>query len=189
MNVRVGRDGRIRPLDGAQGRRRAAELLAEHPGASLREVARGAGVSPATARDVRRRLERGEEPAPVRSGAGDRGENNPRLRGRSRPRRPVTAPPAPAFVLKKLLHDPALRHNDQGRMLLRWLWTNAVGAKDRPRVIAAVPPHCSDLVIQLARQYAQMWLDIAQELDERAQVQDPPEHSSESVQSFSGAMR
>jgi ParB-like chromosome segregation protein Spo0J len=63
MNARVGRDGRVRPLDGVAGRRRAADLLAEHPGASLREIARGAGVSPTTARDVRRRLERGEEPS------------------------------------------------------------------------------------------------------------------------------
>jgi hypothetical protein len=47
---------------------------------------------------------------------------------------------------------------------------NAVGAQEWSGVIAAVPPHCATLVVQLARQYSQMWLDFAQELDEHAQV-------------------
>jgi hypothetical protein len=59
-NARVGRDGRIRPLDGGIGRRRAAEVLTNQPNASLRDVARLAGISPATVLDVRKRLERGE---------------------------------------------------------------------------------------------------------------------------------
>jgi N-acetyl-1-D-myo-inositol-2-amino-2-deoxy-alpha-D-glucopyranoside deacetylase len=63
-NARVGRDGRIRPLDSGADRRRAAELLAQHPDASLRDVARAAGISPATVLDVRKRLERGESPVP-----------------------------------------------------------------------------------------------------------------------------
>lgn len=66
---RAGSDGRVRPLDRMKGRRRATALLTEHPGASLREVARGAGISPATVRDVRRRLKRGEEPALAWPGA------------------------------------------------------------------------------------------------------------------------
>ena len=37
LNARVGRDGRVRPVDSGEGRRRAAELLAQHPEASLRE--------------------------------------------------------------------------------------------------------------------------------------------------------
>jgi ParB-like chromosome segregation protein Spo0J len=176
LHARVGKDGRVRPLDGAQGRRRAAELLAEHPDASLREVARGAGVSPATALDVRKRLERGEEPAPARPGTGRSGDDSagPPRASRPRSRRPgrVTQP-APAFVLEKLLRDPSLRHNEQGRWLLRWLQHNAVGAQEWSGVIAAVPPHCADLIVQLARQYAQMWLDFAQELDEHAQATDP----------------
>jgi hypothetical protein len=170
LNARVGRDGRVRPLDGVAGRRRAAELMAELPRASLREVARAAGVSPATARDVRRRLERGEEPAPARGGGcGDGG-----VAVRSRGRRVVqVAGPAPALVLEKLLRDPSLRHNEQGRWLLRLLQHNALGAREWPGVVSAVPPHCAVLVVQLARQYAQMWLGFAQELEDRARVIDP----------------
>jgi ParB-like chromosome segregation protein Spo0J len=59
-NARLGRDGKVRPLDSGIGRRRAAELLTEQPEASLRDVARAAGISPATVLDVRKRLERGE---------------------------------------------------------------------------------------------------------------------------------
>ncbi|MFE7636810.1 MULTISPECIES: hypothetical protein [unclassified Kitasatospora] len=66
---RIGRDGKSRPLNGAAGRLRVAELLGENPKASLRQLARTAGVSPATALDVRRRLERGEEPVPVKRAA------------------------------------------------------------------------------------------------------------------------
>lgn len=61
---RLGQDGRMRPLDGTSGRLRAGELLTENPGLSLRQVARAAGISPETARDVRNRLRNGEDPLP-----------------------------------------------------------------------------------------------------------------------------
>jgi len=167
--TRVGRDGRVRPLSSVEGRRRAAELIAEHPRASLRDVARGAGVSPATARDVRRRLQRGEEPAPARARAG--GGDDPAGLGQAAGPRTRQAErvvqPAPAFVLAKLLRDPSLRHNEQDRRLLRLLQHNSAGAQELPGVIAAVPPHCAALVVQLARHYSQMWQDFAQELDAR----------------------
>ncbi len=68
-NARIGRDGRVRPLDSGAGRRRAAELLAQQPDASLRDVARAAGISPATVLDVRKRLERGQSPVPQKPAA------------------------------------------------------------------------------------------------------------------------
>jgi ParB-like chromosome segregation protein Spo0J len=177
LTTRVGRDGRVRPLDGAAGRRHAAAVLAEHPGASLREVARRAGVSPATARDVRSRLECGEEPTLGRARP-DRGRGQA-MRGRRVPALVAsaasgsrTAPSTPAAV-ERLMRDPALRHNEQGRQLLRLLQLNAVGSKDLSGVIEAVPPHCTIIVGQIARHYAQMWMGFARELDERARVTDP----------------
>jgi hypothetical protein len=68
---RLGQDGRMRPLDGTAGRLRAGELLTENPDLSLRQVARAAGISPETARDVRNRLRNGEDLLP-RSRRGDR---------------------------------------------------------------------------------------------------------------------
>jgi Homeodomain-like domain len=174
--TRVGRDGRVRPLSSVEGRRRAAELMAEHPRASLREVARAAGVSPATVCDVRRRLERGEEPVPARARAGGNHPAGPRLAAGPGTRQAVQAVPAvqptPAFVLAKLLRDPSLRHNEQGRRLLRLLQHNSAEAQEWSGVIAAVPSHCEALVGQLARQYSQMWHDFAQELHERARGSD-----------------
>lgn len=172
LNARVGRDGRVRPLDGLAGRRRAAELLAEHPAATLREVARAAGVSPATARDVRRRLERGEEPGPARPGRVNGGGEAGAL-GNRKPRAWRMRGTEPALVLEKLLRDPSLRHNEQGRWLLSLLRHNAISAQKWSDVVPAMPSHCAALVVQLARSYAQMWLDFAQELDDRARVIDP----------------
>jgi ParB-like chromosome segregation protein Spo0J len=180
IGTRVGKDGKVRPLSSVAGRRRAAELLAERPNASLREVARCAGVSPGTVRDVRMRLERGEEPVATRPGSAARlpAASDPdrpaEVAADSGARRAVRAMrQAPAFVLDKLLRDPSLRHNEQGRQLLRWLQHNPTGQHERRGVIAAVPPHCAALVVELARENAQMWLDFAQELDERVRVLDP----------------
>ena len=64
-NKRVGRDGRVRPLNARVGRQHAAQLLASRPNASLREIAKAAGISPGTVRDVRERLTRGEDVVPI----------------------------------------------------------------------------------------------------------------------------
>jgi ParB-like chromosome segregation protein Spo0J len=190
-NTRVGRDGRVRPLDSGEGRRRAAELLTEQPGASLRDVARAAGISPATVLDVRKRLERGEPPVPVKLIANG-AANGDGVAGKSigarvedgadapasgsvllpAPRRPAAAP-APAATVEKLLRDPSLRNNERGKGMLRLLHVNAVGAEQLPDVAAAVPPHCVGVVTQLAHQYAKMWQDFAKELDGRARIIDP----------------
>jgi transposase-like protein len=164
LHARVGKDGRIRPLSSAQGRQRAAELLAERPEASLREVARAAGISPATAGDVRRRLQRGQQPAPGQADAADDAVVPHRASQLSRPR---AVPPTPAAVLEKLLRDPSLRHNDQGRWLLRLLQANAAGVQELPGATITVPPHCATMVVQLAQHYGRMWLGFAQGLHER----------------------
>lgn len=164
QQARMGRDGKVRPLNGAEGRRRAAALLAEQPGASLREVAREAGISPATARDVRIRLERGEEPAPAHQTEG----------GVSGPSAAEQRPVSPqGGALEKLLRDPALRHSEQGRRLLRVLQLSEVGAQEWPGAIAALPPHCAAAVAQLTRQYGQMWLGFSEELEKRVLITDP----------------
>jgi hypothetical protein len=200
-NARVGRDGRVRPLDSGDGRRRAAELLTDRPHASLRDVARAAGISPATVLNVRKRLGRGEPPAPekpstagsnVASGSGTTGAagNGARTHAddggaSAAPSRPVpasrpgpwsssrpTVAADPAATVEELLRDPSLRDNEQGKGMLRLLHINAVSAEQLPDAAAAVPPHCVTAVVQLARQYAKMWQDLAQELDARAPVID-----------------
>ncbi|WP_073819395.1 transcriptional regulator [Kitasatospora sp. CB01950] len=175
IQARLGRDGKLRSLNSAAGRRRAAELLAERPEASLREVARLAGISPATVSDVRRRLAAGEpptpEPAPADRPAPDTGGNGPDLvQRRLRPhgaRRIRLVQTDPNVVLVKLVRDPSLRHKEEGRHLLRLLQWNALDSREWSELIAAVPAHCGELVIDLARQCAETWLEFAQELDAR----------------------
>jgi hypothetical protein len=59
---RIGRDGRRRPVDAGEGRRRAAEYIAAHPNAPLRQVAKETDVSLGTVHDVSARLRRGDTP-------------------------------------------------------------------------------------------------------------------------------
>lgn len=58
-SIRVGRDGRLRPVNPDEGRRRVLKVISERPGASLREIAQAAGVSLGTAHGVRSRVDRG----------------------------------------------------------------------------------------------------------------------------------
>ncbi|WP_107062221.1 ParB and winged helix-turn-helix domain-containing protein [Streptomyces sp. NRRL S-37] len=185
LNTRVGRDGRVRPLNGAEGRRKAAEVIAQNPGASLREIARLAGISPATASDVRRRLKSGEPPAPTRTEAGTASQDpvhvssaqaaapadkpvlpSPR-KVPTQGHRAVPATNTPGPLLDKLARDPSLRLKEDGRQLLRLLQQNAV--TQWPSLTAAVPSHCGELIGSLARQFAANWLELAQQLEEREQ--------------------
>ncbi|MGW7793894.1 ParB/RepB/Spo0J family partition protein, partial [Streptomyces tricolor] len=77
--ARVGADGRSRPLDAAERRKAARAFLAEHPGATLREIAASAGVSVSTACEIRQRMRRGgQDAAPPRPSAARRARENPR---------------------------------------------------------------------------------------------------------------
>lgn len=173
--VRIGRDGRARPVNAAEGRRRVAEMITRYPQASLRELARHAGVSPATASDVRKRLDRGEpaapepgraaEPGPGRAEPAERPASDAAehpAEGFGQAGRAVAAPVVdPVALLEKLMRDPSLRHKDEGKRLLRLLRQNAVDARRWAELAAVVPPHCGSLVGQLAQQYAVLWTDLA----------------------------
>ncbi|MGI5163179.1 ParB/RepB/Spo0J family partition protein [Spirillospora sp. CA-253888] len=169
LNSRIGSDGRIRPVNGEDGRRRVAEVLAERPDASLREVARLAGVSPATAGDVRKRLAAGEEPMPskalrtARAAEAPPGAQAAQL-GLVRKKDAVAM--NPDSTLEKLLRDPSLRHKEDGRHLLRLLRQNAAVSQDLMELADVVPAHCRNLVVNLARYYGNAWRGFAELLDE-----------------------
>lgn len=175
LTARVGRDGKVRPVHNVEGRRRAAELIARHPEASLREVARRAGISPATVSDVRKRLASGELPVPVRvssSAGSDEGHHSSAATIQEFRRQAVsrTQPtlPDPAALLESLLRDPSLRMREDGRRLLRLLQHVAVRPQDVPGLASVVPSHCSEMVADLVRQHIAAWLKFTRELDDRA---------------------
>lgn len=55
-NKRIGRDGRVRPVDSTETRKRIAEALASTPQATAREIAAQVGASPTTVASVRSKL-------------------------------------------------------------------------------------------------------------------------------------
>jgi ParB-like chromosome segregation protein Spo0J len=177
LNARIGRDGRVRPVDRVAGRKRAAEVIARNPEASLREVARLAGISPATASDVRKRLLAGESvvdesrhtAAAAAPEPSTQSLPEPSAESLPEPRRNRARIPRqrPAALLELLLHDPSLRKAERGRRLLRLLQFNGIGGRKWFELADAVPPHCDALVIALARRNADTWLAFAQALDER----------------------
>ena len=169
--VRVGRDGRLRPTSGTEGRLRASELISSHPDLSLRQIAQAVGISPETARDVRNRMRRGEDPV-IRRPVQDRGAR-PETAGPGR----ASAQPAKgdmrvlgrtrADVISRLKADPALRLSETGRVLLRLLHIHLVETDEWNRVCENIPPHCSIIVADLAKGCAQMWHEFAERAERK----------------------
>lgn len=163
--LRIGQDGRVRPVSSAEGRRLASEVIATNPSFSLRQIAKAAGISPETARDVRNRMIRGEDPVPDRR----RGKIEEHQAGKG-------AGPAPLHpsgaswpeTVRRLGADPALRLTDNGRILLRLLFMQMVEMKEWEKVAESVPPHCSDIVSELAQECSRIWDDFAEKVRIRA---------------------
>lgn len=159
VTARLGRDGRLRPVNGTDGRKRASAYIAENPRASLREIAREAGISPSTASDVRARLSRGEEPVPL----GRPSHSPPDV-----PRRRSVRTERPwESIVVNLSRDPSLRFTDGGRHLLRWLEARARDQQMWDQFVDQVPPHCSFLLAELAQGFADSWLEAADRLKSR----------------------
>lgn len=164
-DTRIGQDGRGRPVNGAEGRRLASELITQNPALSLRAVARAAGISHETVRDVRNRLSRGESPVPQQNRRG-RANATVRLAERRADAGPTARVlPVPSrdagVVVERLRRDPALRFSETGRSLLRMLSLHLVSAEEWDDIISNIPPHCRGMVAQLGRDCAQAWADFA----------------------------
>ncbi|WP_344895496.1 ParB/RepB/Spo0J family partition protein [Actinomadura meridiana] len=168
--ARIGRDGRVRPINGAVGRRLAGKLFAERPGASLREIAELAGISPATALDVRERLRRGEDPVPAKQLLAEQ-----RKRDAAEAPKPVRfhrhrRVPDADLALRKLQRDPSLRLTETGRGLLRLLSTRSLKSTEWAGIQGEIPAHCVPLVADLALSLADEWANFAEALKTRART-------------------
>lgn len=174
--ARIGRDGRARPLSSANGRRLAGDVLIDEPGASLRDVARMAGISVGTARDVRERIRRGDDPVLAGRSQADAGQppaghsRSPADTQRAGSIRKSRDCPA---LLQKLNADPSLRYSETGRVLLRWLHILAQGPARGTDLIDVLPPHCMYSVTQILRHCAGQWLKAADQLDARLRSEQP----------------
>ncbi|MEV5598265.1 hypothetical protein [Streptomyces sp. NPDC052496] len=178
MKKSVVQDGRMRSLDPAAGRMRASRILAVKPDSTLAELAEGAGISIATAKDVRDRVRSGRDPLP------------PRLRTAENRRRQANSELGPGkaaesastlygdallsrnamndveTVVDALRKDPALR-TDVGRALLFLLKLHAVEDSDKWRHLAAgVPEHRAEAVARAARRCAERWTRFARDVED-----------------------
>jgi len=142
--VRVGSDGRARPVDAAALRRRVADAVEATPDASTRAIARRTGASQATVRDVRDRLRRGLGPCTTpeeRRGPAPNGTTPP-----GQDRQPCVPAGEVAEWFKQRHIDPA-----------EWR-----------RFLAAVPlGHVYELA-DACRQQSQHWREFAAALEDRA---------------------
>jgi hypothetical protein len=166
--ARLGRDGRVRPLEVTEGRRKAQEEIRNHPNASLREIARTAGVSPATAKDVRDRMRRGEDPIPRRRAAravrtDDTGQPD---NDRDDCQGPASARNL-AWSLRQLGRDPSVRYTESGRALLRWLEAHVSGWGQVAGLLDVMPPHCGYLIADIARKCAGEWQELTTAAEQR----------------------
>ncbi|TDV49783.1 ParB/RepB/Spo0J family partition protein [Actinophytocola oryzae] len=168
--ARVGLDGRVRGSDIAERRVAAASYVGEHPGASLREIARATGLSVGTARDVRLRLRSGRDPVPSRRPEADlpgAGEDAPAVRATCRLGRGAEA--GVTTIFDRLRNDPLVRMSDQGRVLLRILGASQALEQNLSPFVAVVPPFHADSVADAARQISEVWARFAGELDAAGQ--------------------
>ena len=151
---RVGRDGRVRPVDAAAVRARIAGELARQPDASLRAIAQVVGASPETVRSVKNKLRAGAPEAERRT----------------------AAEPEPDAVVLGLLsrkqrcarpwqEDRALATREGGEQFVEWFDTTSVDAADGWDHLRVVPLSRVYEVADEARRRAAFWVGFAEALE------------------------
>jgi len=165
---RIGRNNEYHPLNPKEGRLRASELFVENPTASTREVAKLAGISATTAKDVRNRLLLGQDPVPPRQRLDTPTAVDP---SPLRRRYPIQQRiPDRRRAIDRLKLDPSLRYSESGRSLLRSL-DITVNNEDHLNTMADnLPGHCADIVVELAQACSEVWRRFAVAVKQRMDV-------------------
>lgn len=176
---RLGSDGRRRPVNGIEGRRRAAKAITERPDASLREIAATAGISPGTARRVRKQLATHKDVAEGLKPKDIARRRNGQLTvsGKEAPivtpnglNRHIEVSHDAKSVLRKLCNDPSLKYSESGRALLRWLHIHIMDEDDLNQASRATPLHSAPVIARLARYNARLWEKLASELERASRL-------------------
>lgn len=171
-HVRLGADGRRRPLNSAARRQQAAAMIHDNPEAGLREIARATGLSPSTVRDVRRRTDRREDPVPTKYQSAENLDPSTACRLVPQPngrRARLDGHVDRRTLVERLRKDPSLRFSEGGRRTLLWLHQHVV---DHPEswgsLGLSVPDHCATVVAGLARRCAMAWITLAEQLEQQS---------------------
>ncbi len=177
---RVGSDGKSRPVSSVEARRSAAALLLANPKISLREVSRKSGLSVGTVRDVRKRVDQGQDPVPERlRRQGGKGAVIPaaavsalRSTGRVSQVSERTDAGNAGELVRKLARDPSLRATEAGRVLLRMLMVTEVDRDQWEEILRTIPGHCAPLVRSVVLQRAQHMRELAYMVEAEADGRD-----------------
>jgi ParB-like chromosome segregation protein Spo0J len=145
---RIGRDNKWRPVHSASIRSRVAEALKEHPGASLRSVAKAVGVSPETVRIVRMNMDAGSPD--------------------------VATKPLPVLATAKAPdksaswdQDLALVSSDDGEDFVAWFDRTTLTEEECWRFLDSVPLSRIYEIADEARRRSEVWTQFAKSLDVR----------------------
>jgi ParB-like chromosome segregation protein Spo0J len=148
LTSRVGRDGRRRPVDPAASRAAAAREISSRPEATLRQVAASAGVAVSTAQRVSLGVRRSAVQATTTAMISD----------------PLSDEEQPS-----VLDAPALRSRPDLDEFRTWLSRTEVSSQDFQMFLEQVPLGRIYELVDEFRKRSQVWLDIARELEKRAQ--------------------
>ncbi len=144
LNVRLGRDGRRRPVDPQASRERIVHALRAEPERSLRDIARRTGTSPATVRAVKARHDQMADDfgASVANGT------------------PAASPPV------SWISDAALHSTAEADAFAEWFRLTDITDEWRTHV-HAIPISRVYEVADEARRRAAEWLAVASVVEER----------------------
>ena len=149
---RVGRDGRVRPVDPTPTRVRIAEELARQPEASLRTIASAVGASPETVRSVRNELRAtGASAQPGVAAQDDPAATVLGLLSRSSSSRVGTT----------CRDDRAFTDREEGQQFVEWFGATSVEQSDLWRYVESVPLSRVYEIADEARRRAEFWSGFA----------------------------
>lgn len=168
LDKRMGRDGKARPVDIEERRKRVRELLQERPRASLRGIAQEADVSPETVRSIRAAMEKDHSRGGVSGTRSPSGEKyvstGKRLSSENRvPHSRWTGPPP---SLQKLRDDPAVRSSETGRHLIQMLSLSAALTRDPSMIMNSFPEHVLPWIAEATDCSICAWLAIIENMGE-----------------------
>ncbi len=176
------------PLTLSDRRAAAARIARSYPYWSDRRIAATAGISPKTVAAVRARSAEEIPRSRVRVGLDGRVRRLPTpdadrcdvtdTPARRQPDTPVKKPavgrvadtsgPQATALIQALRRDPSLRFSETGRTLLRLLDLHIVQSSTWGSMADSVPPHCTEIVAELARTSAVTWQLFADSLDRKS---------------------
>ena len=141
---RLGRDGKVRPVDPASVRHRVAEALRAEPTASNRAIARRTNTSPSTVRDVRERLTTIAPEGPAEGGG-------------------APSPPAPPPAVADTATAPLGAAGP-------WLDAHRIEDADWRPLVDGIPISRVYEVADTCRRYGEAWRAFAAALEDRART-------------------